>query len=262
MSFQLAYHTDRGIKKKTNQDALLLKTAKTPKGEIGLFVVCDGMGGLSQGELASATVVKGMSDWFREVLPKLTRSEQFESIVSSAIIECIEELNQRILEFGKANHIQLGTTITALLIVRSRYYLVQVGDSRAYKIHDQLLQLTQDQTLVARELARGNITEEQAKIDPRRNVLLQCIGASPVLEVDVSEGEVRDGDVFLLCTDGFYHEVSSNEILANVRPDKWSDEPQMKNTVIQLVDLVKQRNEQDNITVLTIKVAATAGETP
>ena len=78
MAFLTAYHTDVGIKKKTNQDALLLKTAQTAKGEVGLFVVCDGMGGLSHGELASATVIRGMAEWFDAEMPRLVLSETFE----------------------------------------------------------------------------------------------------------------------------------------------------------------------------------------
>ncbi|WHY85479.1 protein phosphatase 2C domain-containing protein [Neobacillus novalis] len=260
MSFQIAYHTDAGIKKKTNQDALLIKTAKSPKGRIGLFAVCDGMGGLSQGELASATVIKGVSDWFESELPKLLLSdiEQIETDIQQQLAENVKALNRKILAYGDEKKIKLGTTITALLIVDSKYFLLHVGDSRAYRIRDDLFQLTNDQTLVARELERGNITEEQAKIDPRRNVLLQCVGASPELGPVISQGEVKEGDLFMLCTDGFYHEVSEDEIFTSLRPDRFSKEKQMKETLVRLVDLVKKRMERDNISVLITKV--TAGE--
>ncbi|MFJ7729566.1 PP2C family protein-serine/threonine phosphatase [Neobacillus sp. NPDC097160] len=260
MFFQIACHTDAGIKKKTNQDALLLKTAKTPKGRIGLFIVCDGMGGLTQGELASATVIKGMSDWFETELPKLTSSDYFETEVQEKLSDCVKALNRKILDYGEAANIKLGTTITALLIVYSRYYILQVGDSRAYRIHDGLDQLTKDQTLVARELERGNMTEAQAKIDPRRNVLLQCVGASPELEAVLTHGEVKDGDLFMLCTDGFYHETSDEELFTSLKPDHFSNEQQMKETIVELVERVKKRKETDNITVLMTKV--TAGEAP
>jgi serine/threonine protein phosphatase PrpC len=260
MSFQIAYHTDAGIKKKTNQDALLIKTAKSPKGRIGLFAVCDGMGGLSQGELASATVIKGVSDWFETELPKLLLSdnEQIETDIQQQLADSVKALNRKILAYGDEKKIKLGTTITALLIVDSKYFLLHVGDSRAYRIRDDLFQLTNDQTLVARELERGNITEEQAKIDPRRNVLLQCVGASPMLDPVISQGEVKEGDLFMLCTDGFYHEISEDEIFTSLRPDRFSKEKQMKETLVRLVDLVKERMEKDNISVLITKV--TAGE--
>lgn len=262
MTFQIAYQTDAGIKKKTNQDALLIKTATSSIGRIGLFVVCDGMGGLTQGELASATVIRGMADWFETELPKLTFSDHdhLELAVQQQVADSVKVLNRKILEYGEGNKIKLGTTITALLIVSSKYFLLHVGDSRAYRIHDSLFQLTKDQTVAAQELERGNITEEQAKIDPRRNVLLQCVGASPELNPVIVHGEVKEGDLFMLCTDGFCHEISDDELFASLRPELFSKEKQMKETVVRLVELVKKRKETDNITVLITKV--TAGEAP
>lgn len=253
MPFQLACHTDIGIKKKTNQDGLLLKTARTPDGQLGLFVVCDGMGGLSHGELASATVIRGMSDWFDEQLPGLLAQKKERNIVSG-LKSCISGLNDKILQFGEANKIKLGTTITALLVVYSRYYIVQIGDSRVYSINRQLKQLTRDQTLVARELERGNLTEEQAKIDPRRNILLQCIGATRELDISISEGRIEEGTLYMLCTDGFYHEILEEELLGSLNPDTFCDEKQMEDKVIELVELVKQRKESDNISVVVAKV--------
>ncbi|MBO0961672.1 serine/threonine-protein phosphatase [Neobacillus sp. MM2021_6] len=256
MSFQMAYHTDAGIKKKTNQDALLLKTAQTRKGRVGLFIVCDGMGGLTQGELASATVIRGMSDWFDTELPKILLSDnnQLETEIIQQLAYRVNALNRRILDYGEAANLKLGTTITALLIVQTNYFLLHIGDSRAYRIHKNLFPLTKDQTLVARELERGNITEEQAKVDPRRNVLLQCVGATPELELAITQGEVKEGDLFMLCTDGFYHEISEEEMFASLKPDSFSNETQMKETVVGLVELVKNRKETDNITVLLTKV--------
>lgn len=251
MSFQIAYHTDAGIKKKTNQDGLLMKTARTPKGRVGLFIVCDGMGGLSFGEMASATVIQGLSDWFDTELPELIFSEE---VLSSKLVECVQLLNQKIIAYGEAASLKLGTTITALFIIDSKYYLLQVGDSRAYRIRDGLFRLTTDQTLAAREFERGNITEEQARIDPRRNVLLQCVGATPELDVVISEGKVEKGDVYMLCTDGFYHEITNDEIFEHLSPERFTNENEMKETLVGLVELVKARKEVDNISLLITKV--------
>jgi PPM family protein phosphatase len=254
MAFQVAYHTDIGIKKKTNQDGLLLKTARTPEGEIGLFVICDGMGGLSHGELASATVIRGMSDWFDNDLPELLEVGTIEKEVPKKLEERVRELNKKILDYGKASHIKLGTTITALLILHKQYYIVQIGDSRAYSISDQLVKLTEDQTLVERELQRGNLTAEQAKIDPRRNVLLQCVGATKDINVVITSGEVNAGTMYMLCTDGFYHEIRDDEMLTNLNPLNFTEEARMKDKIVELVELAKERQETDNISVLLAKV--------
>jgi PPM family protein phosphatase len=254
MAFLTAHHTDVGIKKKTNQDAMLLKTAKTPKGPVGLFIICDGMGGLSHGELASATVIRGMAEWFDAEMPRLSHSEHIEEEIYSELEKCINQLNQKILNYGETSKVKLGTTMTALLIVHHKYYIAQIGDSRAYSISNSINQLTKDQTLVAREVARGNITEEQAKIDPRRNVLLQCVGATKEIEIDFSTGDVKANTVFMLCSDGFYHQISEEELALNLNPETIKNDQQLRGKVVQLVELVKARKEVDNISVVAAKV--------
>lgn len=252
----MAYHTDIGIKKKTNQDGLLLKTAKTPEGEIGMFIICDGMGGLSHGELASATVIRGMSDWFDNDLPELLETGMAKNEIPGKLEERVSELNKKILDYGEALNIKLGTTITALLILHNQYYIVQIGDSRAYSINHKLVKLTEDQTLVERELQRGNITAEQARIDPRRNVLLQCVGAKKDINVVITSGEVESGTMYMLCTDGFYHEIRDEEILVNLNPQHFKEEKSMKEKLVELVDLAKKRQETDNISILLAKKEA------
>ncbi|MBM7618441.1 serine/threonine protein phosphatase PrpC [Bacillus tianshenii] len=255
MAFLTAYHTDKGIKKKTNQDALLLKSARTPRGQVGFFVICDGMGGLTQGELASATVVEHLSEWFDHELPGLLERETQETELSIRLEQVINEVNRKILNHGEGSNVQLGTTLTALLMVYSSYILVQIGDSRAYMLNDDTLtQLTKDQTLVQRELEKGNITEDQARVDPRRNVLLQCVGATKELKPVVSTGTVESGSGFLLCSDGFYHEMTDGEIVASLKPAVISNENALQDTVKDLVEKVKARKEKDNISVIFTQV--------
>src|SRR5690625_311145 len=255
MTFLTAHHTDVGIVKDTNQDALLIRTATSSSGEIGFFVVCDGMGGLSSGEIASSTVIQMMNTWFDNELPNLLRqAEQLDELLIASLNDKIHEANQRILSYGSAKGIQLGTTITALLIIDEKYYTFQIGDSRAYIVGDALTQLTVDQTFIAREIAHGNLTKEEAKNHPNRSVLLQCVGASPEIEVVVSSGFVQSNLMFLLCTDGFYHEISEGEIIEQMHPSILSSEQQMESTIINLIELVKRRHEVDNISAVLVKV--------
>ncbi|KGM45418.1 protein phosphatase 2C domain-containing protein [Neobacillus niacini] len=254
MAFLTAHHTDVGIKKNTNQDALLLKTAKTPKGSVALFIVCDGMGGLSHGELASATVIRGMAEWFDVEMPRLSQSEYIGEEIYAELTKCINQLNEKILHYGETSKVKLGTTLTALLIFHNKYFIAHIGDSRAYSISNSLHQLTQDQTLVGREVARGNITEEQAKVDPRRNVLLQCVGATKEIEVGFSTGDVQLNTVFMLCSDGFYHQITEEELALNLSPETIKSDQQLKDKIVELVELVKARKEVDNISVVAAKV--------
>lgn len=246
--------TDVGIQKTTNQDSLCLKIADTSVGKVVLAVVCDGMGGLSKGEVASASVIHAFSEWFKEELPEQLAKNDIDEIVYRWD-RIIKEQNQRIAEYGKRIKIQLGTTLTAMLLVDSTFMLIgHVGDSRVYRIHQQLEILTEDQTVVGREIRRGTLTPEQAKVDPRRNVLLQCIGASKLVEPQFVSGRPVPKDVFLLCSDGFRHMISENEIFQAFSPEALTDEAVMEQKVKEMVELNKQRNEQDNITALLIKI--------
>jgi PPM family protein phosphatase len=129
-----------------------------------------------------------------------------------------------------------------------------VGDSRVYRINQQLEILTEDQTIVGREVKRGNMTPEQAQNDPRRNVLLQCIGASKVVEPQFLRGRPVAGEVYMLCSDGFRHMISGEEIYNAFSPNGLVDEKTMKQRAIEMVELNKQRQETDNISVLLLKI--------
>jgi len=253
MNVLTATYTDKGIKKPSNQDSLCLKIADTSVGKVVLAVICDGMGGLSKGEVASASVVNAFSAWFEEELPAQLATMDFDDI-EYRWRRIVKEQNQRIAEYGRKHKLQLGTTWTALLVIDSNLFMIgHVGDSRVYRIHQQLEVLTEDQTVVGREMKRGTMTPEQAKLDPRRNVLLQCIGASKVVEPQFLHGRPQPGEVYMLCSDGFRHMITANEIADAFSPSVLMDEETMELKAKQLVELNKQRQETDNITVLLLK---------
>lgn len=246
--------TDVGIKKATNQDSLCLKVAQTSVGTVVLAIVCDGMGGLQKGEVASASVVDAFSAWFEKELPTQLAKNDFDEI-QYRWDRIIKEQNQRIGEHGRTFKIQLGTTLTALLLIDTKFMLIgHVGDSRVYRINHHLEILTEDQTVVGREIKRGNLTPEQAKSDPRRNVLLQCIGASKLVEPQFIHGTPRQGEAYMLCSDGFRHMITEEEIYQAFSPPVLINEALMEQKVNELVELNKQRQELDNISVMLIKI--------
>jgi serine/threonine protein phosphatase PrpC len=253
MDFIVAMHTDKGIKKNTNQDSLFVKVANTSQGKVAFSVVCDGMGGLSKGELASATVLTAFSNWFTGSFSHILNSDFSDEDIKTQWHNLVIRESNRIMEYGQRNGVSLGTTATVLLIAKGRYYIMNIGDSRAYEIGDRVSQITKDQTFVAREIERGNMTPEQAKSDPRRNVLLQCVGASKVIEPDFFVGEAKKNVVYMLCSDGFRHEITESEILRYLNKDVLLDETSMKDNACYLVELNKQRMELDNISVTLIR---------
>ena len=147
----------------------------------------------------------------------------------------------------------MGTTVTAMLVTEERYYIVNVGDTRAYEIFDGVQVLTRDQTVVAREVEQGNLTPQEAERDPRRSVLLQCVGASEAVYPDMFFGETKWNTVYMLCSDGFRHEITGQELYQYLNPDVMVDEDGMRRNMETLVAMDKQRMEKDNITVITIR---------
>lgn len=252
IKFLTAIHTDAGTVKQTNQDSMCIKSAQTCIGNIMLAVVCDGMGGLEKGELASATVVRRFSYWFENELPLILHEFTIEKIRNS-FDTIIKEMNDRIKIFGEKNNVSLGTTLTAIFLTEQQYLIAHVGDSRAYIIDDNIKVLTDDQTVVARELKNGLLTEEQARLDPRRNVLLQCIGASACVVPEYIMENISHNAVYMICSDGFRHTVSQEEFQRELNPYECKDEEIMREKAVKLVELNKIRSERDNISVILIR---------
>ena len=243
--------TDVGIVKSNNQDSVLIKHASTDIGEVLMAVVCDGMGGLAKGELASATVIRAFSRWFDEELPFELEDVDMQ-VIGGKWSLMLKSLNMKIQEYGQQLGSNLGTTFSGILFVDDKYVIVHVGDTRIYHIGSTLHQLTTDQTFVAREISRGTMTEDQAKTDKRRNLLLQCVGASKNVDPQVICGTAEKG-AYMICSDGFRHEVTPGEIYESLNPINFMNENAMHNNAKYLIELVKSRQEKDNISVVLIK---------
>ena len=251
MRYTATADSDVGISKSTNQDSVLIKHASTDIGEVLMAIVCDGMGGLAKGELASATVIREFVRWFDEDLPfELDNLDM--QVIGGKWSLMLKDLNLKILEYGTEHGTSLGTTFSGILFVGNQYVIAHVGDTRVYQIGSSLNQLTTDQTFVAREISRGTMTAEQAKTDKRRNLLLQCIGASKTVEPQVICGTVEKG-AYMLCSDGFRHEITEAEIYESLNPINFMNKNAMHSNARYLIEQVKSRNEKDNISVVLIK---------
>lgn len=253
MNFIIGYHTDVGIRKNVNQDAVLIKTAKSPYGRIGLFVICDGMGGLSLGEVASSTAIRYISSWFDEKLPEIDFDIADSEYIYNELSYLVSSINKKILNFGRKEKKMLGTTLTLYLSVNDKYYIMQVGDSRAYKVNGNVEQLTKDQTYVQREVDRGNLTKEEAENHPKRNVLLQCIGAREEVDPVMSTGTLEEGEVYLICSDGFYKKLHEEELEKDLNPLNLNNEEEITSKAEEIIERVKNRDERDNISAIIFK---------
>lgn len=253
MNYIIAADTDIGIVKNTNQDSFYSAVFSTKQGKIAFAVLCDGMGGLAKGEVASSTVIAAFTNWAKTRLPELSESEIADSVIRTEWCNIVTEYNDKIKVYGKKQGINLGTTITMLLLTDKRYYILNVGDTRCYEIASSVKVLTKDQTVVAREVELGILTEEQAKTDSRRSVLLQCIGASDAVYPEIIFGDTVQNAVYMLCSDGFRHEITEQEIYSYLNPDVMLSADGMKANIRALIETDKQRLERDNITVVTVR---------
>lgn len=253
MNFIVSANTDIGLVKSTNQDSLSVKVINTKQGRVSFAILCDGMGGLSKGEVASATVIKAFDNWVNNQLPQLCEKTFDANEIRMQWEKILVEQNNSIKTYGAGHGVRLGTTAVIMLITDTNYYIMNVGDSRAYEIADVLSQLTNDQTFVAREVALGNMTPEQAEVDERRSVLLQCIGASEEVYPDFFVGTTNHNAVYMLCSDGFRHEITPAEIYEKFQPNALLDEYSMNNNTLALIELNKQRSERDNISVVLVR---------
>jgi len=239
---QHSERTDVGRQRQANEDSML---ARSP-----LFVVADGMGGAQAGEVASMTAVQAFSDG----LPDGPPEDALESSIGVA--------NRTIHERAHADPSLsgMGTTITAAAVDSEREEVVigHVGDSRAYRLRDGILQrLTRDHSLVEEMRRRGQITEEQAEDHPQRSIITRALGPEPEVQVDVQVVPADPGDIFMLCSDG----------LTTMLADEWirvliEEAASLEAATRALVDEANTAGGRDNITVLLFQVEDPANPLP
>ncbi len=251
MKFMATADTDIGSRREANQDSVLIRHSVTPEGEVLLCVVCDGVGGLSRGELASATVVRAFSDWFdRELSGNETVPDLQETAARWEAL--LRDLNRSIRRFGEMEQIRLGTTFSGILFAGGRFLICHVGDSRIYHIAEQAVLLTEDQTVTAREVKKGRMSAEEAESDSGNSILLQCVGASVSVKPQTILSKAKPG-VYLLCSDGLCHETSAQEMQETFSPAAMRDRRAMHTGARRLIDLVKSRGETDNISAVVVR---------
>jgi serine/threonine protein phosphatase PrpC len=238
--------TDKGCVREINEDSGRMVRPADPRllAEKGtLVVVADGMGGHSAGEVASQMAADVVSRVYYE-----TRAEP-----GAALKRAVEEANRRIHEAAAADESKhgMGTTCTALALCGGRAYAAHVGDSRLYMLRaGQLYQLSEDHSAVNEMVKLGIITKEQARTHEDKNVILRALGTTPEVEVSVLDPfAVREGDRYLLCSDGLHDLVLEDEIASIL-----SETGDIHAAGERLIALAKERGGHDNITVGIIAI--------
>ncbi len=237
-----AGRTDIGLKRSTNQDSI------TMNGKLHLYAVADGMGGHNGGDIASQLAVKVMPEFIEEN-KDLATEELLKNMIQHA--------NAKIHDKGQSN-IELkgmGTTIVALYFKEDSIYIANVGDSRAYLVHNkQIYQITRDHSLVQEKVNMGIYTRSQGQKDKMKNVLTKTVGFDPEIKADVFKFKVSKNDIFLICSDGLHGKVSDRDIVKilndMIQLDGNLKASQLDEVTQRLVELACANGGQDNISVI------------
>jgi protein phosphatase len=231
-----AHKTDTGRQRHANEDSYF---ARAP-----LFAVADGMGGAQAGEVASRIAASAF-----ERRQRLSREEPAEGQLEEIAQTANREIHQLAQE--DSSRAGMGTTLTAAMVRGDEVALGHVGDSRAYVLRDgQLKRLTKDHSLVEELRRQGRLTEEQAEEHPQRSIITRALGPEPSVNVDTMTFAARDGDVFLLCSDGLTTMVSDDEIRQILVESRT-----LRGAVNKLVEAANRGGGRDNITAVAFRVA-------
>ena len=232
--------TDRGRKRPSNEDAFGLSV------EHGVYVVCDGMGGAAAGEVASTLAVAEMMQWLTE--------RPWTSPLPIEAAEAVTAANEAIFSRSQRNQSLngMGTTLVALLVEDRHAWMVNVGDSRGYRLRNSHLeQITLDHSLVEEQIRLGQMSQQEALRSPLKNVITRALGTQSVVTPDIFEFETEPGDLFLLCSDGLVRELSDSVIESLLRLDLTLEE-----MCSRLVEAANEAGGHDNITCLLVRAEA------
>lgn len=254
----VAARTFVGSVKTVNQDAYCVLVGQAGPQEVGLLAVCDGVGGLSSGELASSVAVRELSRWFEGgVARKLADGAPAGGLALSDIRRLwtgyFEDLNGRMWAYSQSLNVRMGTTFTGVVLVEGGFVVGHVGDCRAYRLGpDSAELLTRDQTLVQRELDAGRISAEQARRHPQASVILQALGVQETIAPAFSFGEAAPGDTLLICSDGLHRRL--DEVDLALLAEAEGSEEALLDALDTLIARAIDRGEKDNITAVCARI--------
>jgi serine/threonine protein phosphatase PrpC len=252
--FSIGAVSDSGNVRENNQDNILALVGEDEEGEFGLFAIADGMGGLAEGHIASLIAVTSLKQWWHSEVPSLF----MENVNGSAFLDRLDKLfrliNAQIIEYSAKASAKMGTTLSVLFLSKNYYYVGHIGDSRIYQLNPKtFLQATEDHSWVGEQVRGGNLSEKEAKVHPRRNLLTQCLGITLEICPYFSSGEYFE-DLFLLCSDGFYNELPDDLLYEQMQAVQ-TGRVQPQGAINYLAKVIKSQTASDNLSAILVTVA-------
>ena len=236
MRFECVSRTHVGLKRKINEDSVLVETGR------GLWAVADGMGGHEAGEVASAAVV--------DALRQLPMHGDLDVLAADAI-QALQRVNAELIQLARSNASErtIGTTVVGLAIAGDRFRCFWAGDSRAYWIRGgEIMRVSRDHSLVQDLVDAGMIQPEEADNHENSNVITRAVGVRDSLEVDCVSGDALPGDLFLLASDGLTRVVKDEEMLRQIEATS------LEQAADSMIQTVLERGAPDNVSLVIVKL--------
>ena len=253
-------NTNIGNVRKSNQDNYLCIDLYD---NVKLFTVCDGMGGTKGGNIASEMAIKTFSDYVIEEIKKTENKKHIPSAkklnFKEVLTIAVEKANTEVYQNAQKNpeFAQMGTTLVSALCFDNSVHTVNVGDSRFYLFDSKsgkVKQVTHDHSYVQALVDIGQLTPEEAAVNPRRNILTMAVGTENTVSPDVLSVKPNAGDIGLLCSDGLYNNYTPSELEETIFSEKEEDDDLLVKIITEkLIDGALKRGGRDNITVITVK---------
>ena len=235
--------TDRGLCREVNEDRF---AGEVFRDNLGYAVVCDGMGGVTGGGLASGVA----SEEVRRLVESSLRPRMDERARQLLLDSAVQNANYMVLEKAKQagpEYQGMGTTLCLALFHEEGVTVANVGDSRCYLLReDELYRLTSDHTVVQRMVEAGELSEEAAASHPKRHLITKAVGVEPELLADYSACTLHAGDILLLCTDGLYNMIPEKELPELIR------KAALESDVSCLIEAANAAGGEDNITAVVV----------
>lgn len=228
--------SDIGNYRENNEDSIYISSKQQNGVQLCFGLVCDGIGGMRDGEIASGLICERLGRWFEETD---SYSGDFEEL-SNSLLRQIYKVNSTIIERMQVEDIQTGSTLAAVLAAESNFIALNVGDSRIYRISGKVMQISKDDVVLTSE--KGNRV---------RTRLSQCIGNVPNIYVNTVTGVVDRGEAFIICSDGLYKHITDRKLVSAAR---WSsNDRSCEKGARRLIEYVKKKGERDNISAVILK---------
>ena len=254
--FLIAAITEKGTNKRENQDAVLIRRAELSMGSFVMLAVVDGIGGLPEGARAGQIAVQGLSSWWDAMLKEIEQEDEasIRLYIDASLGAAISAVNASIFEQAEIRSIQCGTTITALIIHEDWYCIRHAGDSRAYRLDGQLHQLTEDHNLLNEYKKAGRIRDEDVLDHKLSNIITNCLGIRPTVDLHECNGFIGLAEGFILCSDGFYKSLAEFEIYRDIKACI-TKKKNLRDVLLSLLQEARARGEKDDISVIAMIAA-------